>query len=117
MNAPAKLFSSGAVSPVFRSRLVALYRPKETYSERVTTFLTKAQSERFERLLRVWTALDQAHTPDAKGWSDAEGARRFIDSGLDGAWAELGGEPQSEEQLVKLIDRVTADVAKLHKKR
>jgi hypothetical protein len=111
------MFSSGSRPTVFQSRLVALYRPKETYSERVTTFLTKAQSERFERLLRVWTALDQAHEPSSKGWSDAEGARRFIDSGLDGAWAELGGEPQSEDQLVKLIDRVVADVVKHNKKR
>lgn len=91
---------------------MAVYRSKETYSERVTTFLSKAQALRFERLLRVWSALDRVENPIAKDWSEAEGARRLIEAALEGAWSELGGEPSTEEELERLIKRAVAESKK-----
>lgn len=106
------MFSGGTGEEVLGSDPMALYRPKETYSERVTTFLTKAQAARFERLLEVWSALDRVENAEAKDWSEAEGARRLMEAALDGAFAEMGGEPKTDEELKRLIARLVSEAKK-----
>jgi hypothetical protein len=107
------MFSGASGGLVLESDAVArLYRPKETYSERVTTFLTKPQALRFTRLLQVWTALDRVQNPEGKEWTEAEGARRLIDASLEAAFTELGGEPKTEEEMNKVIARLVAEAKK-----
>ena len=106
------MFSGGEGLPVLDSEPVALYRPKETYSERVTTFLSKPQAQRLTRLLDVWSALDRVHNPAAKGWSEAEGVRRLLEASLESAFAEMGGEPKTDDELAKVIARLVAEAKK-----
>jgi hypothetical protein len=107
------MFSGAGGAAMVESEVVApLYRPKETYSERVTTFLTKPQAQRFTRLLQVWTALDRVQNPEGKEWTEAEGARRLIDASLEAAFAELGGEPKTDEEMNKVIARLIAEAKK-----
>jgi hypothetical protein len=103
MNAPARLFSGARSKDVAPSDDMAVYRPKETFSERKVTFVTVLQAQRLAKLTRAWSALDRIDNPAAKEWGEAEAIRRLIDAAMDAAWQEIGGEPKDEADLERHV--------------
>lgn len=84
---------------------VPYYRPKPSEKKvQTSVYLPADVHEACEDLAKLWTAIDQVDDPEAK-WKPADVMRRLIEAGSDGAWAEVGGRPTTEQEWVELLKK------------
>lgn len=85
------------------------YEPQERRTEQINVRMPRSTKARLERLAELWTHLEQVRSgDDDASVSISDVVLRLVQVGLDGAWSEIGGEPQTDAELEK-VKQVAAE--------
>lgn len=89
------------------------FEPQERRTAQITARVPKAVDQGLKDLSRLWTHLEQAKSGDPKAEvSVSDVIVRLLKVGLAGAWAEVGGQPETEEQWKKLLGQASKTLDK-----
>lgn len=95
------------------------YKPGEHRTQQLTSRVTKSIKVGIEKLARAWTHMERYREDDPDAEVNASDVvNRLLGEGLDGAWEEIGFEPETEEQWKELFHRIekSIDAARLAKR-
>jgi hypothetical protein len=82
------------------------YEPQERRTQQLTARIPKSISDGLKDLARLWTHMERTRTGDADAEvTVSDVVVRLLQVGLDGAWAEIGFQPKTDEQWQKLLER------------
>lgn len=89
------------------------FEPQEKRSAQLNVRVPKSVQDSLRDLARLWTEMEKARTEEEDSEvTISDVAVRLLQVGLDGAWAEAGGRPETEVQWKALLGVVTKKFAK-----
>jgi hypothetical protein len=87
------------------------YEPQERRTEQVTCRVPKALKESLTDLAKLWTEMERSRLEGADvEVSLADVVVRLLTLGSEGAWTEVGGRPETQEQWKALLKSATKNI-------
>jgi hypothetical protein len=84
------------------------YEPQERRTQQISARVPKSVKDGVARLSKLWTKMERLRTGDKEvEVTETDVIVRLLSVGLDGAWAEMGGEPKTDRELDELVEKAS----------
>ena len=82
------------------------FQPFEQRTAQLNARVTKSIKDGLEDLAKLWTHMEKARTGDDEVTiTVSDVVNRLLAIGLDGAWSEIGGQPRTDAEWAKVLER------------